>query len=166
MFIRHEEPRDYKSIHELTSRAFARMSFGDGTEAPLIDLLRDSGDLTISLVAEFHGQVAGHVAFSPVTIDDKRDGWFGLGPISVEPERQRQGIGRALVKAGLKLLEEDGARGCALIGNPAIYSRFGFSSNGQLTYGKIDPREVQWIVFSGDPPVGVLNFAPAFGPVP
>ena len=166
MFIRREEPRDYESIHQLTTRAFGPMSFSDGTEAPLIDLLRESGDLTISLVAEVRGKVAGHVAFSPAAIDGKRDGWFGLGPISVEPERQRQGIGRALVKAGLKLLEEDGARGCVLAGNPAIYSRFGFRSNGRLTYGKIDPREVQWIVFNGDPPIGVLDFAPAFGPAP
>ena len=102
MLIRREEPRDYESIHQLTTRAFAPMSFSDGAEAPLIDLLRESGDLTISLVAEVRGKLAGHVAFSPVAIDGKRDGWFGLGPISVEPERQRQGIGRALVKAGSK----------------------------------------------------------------
>lgn len=142
------------------------MSFSDGAEAPLVDLLRGSGDLTISLVAEVEGKLVGHVAFSPVTIDGKRDGWFGLGPISVEPARQKQGIGRALVKVGLKLLEEDGARGCVLTGDPAIYSRFGFRCNGRLIYGKIDPREIQWIAFNGDLPIGDLDFAPAFGPAP
>lgn len=142
------------------------MSFSDGKEAPLIDMLRDSGDLRISLVAEIGGKVAGHVAFSPVTIDGKHDGWFGLGPISVEPELQKQGIGRALVEAGLKLLEESGARGCVLTGDPAIYSRFGFRSDGRLTYGRTDPREVQWVAFNGEAPIGVLNFAAAFGPAP
>jgi putative acetyltransferase len=164
LLIRPEQPRDAAAIHALTTQAFAPMSFSDGSEAGLVHLLREAGDLTISLVADEGGTLIGHAAFSPVTIDGKHDGWFGLGPISVEPTRQRRGIGRALVKAGLAMLSEAGANGCILIGNPAIYSRLGFTSNGRVRYRSTDPRQVQWVVFHGDPPAGDLDFAPAFGP--
>jgi putative acetyltransferase len=127
-----------------------------------IKALRADGDMTISLVAEDDGEVIGHVAFSPVTIDDTHNGWFGLGPIAVKPERQRRGIGKALILRGLELLREQGANGCALIGNPDIYSRVGFDSDGRLTYRDLEPELVQRIVFRGPAPVGVLKFAPAF----
>ncbi|RUL98736.1 GNAT family N-acetyltransferase [Rhizobium chutanense] len=162
MLIRDETPDDIDAIHDLTSTAFKPMPYSDGTEAEIIRRLRAAGDLTISLVAEQDGEVLGHVAFSPVTIDGAQDGWFGLGPISVKPERQRQGVGKALIARGLELLRETGASGCVLIGNPDIYSRVGFSSDGQLKYLDLDTRLVQRIVLRGFPPSGTLRFAPAF----
>lgn len=162
MLIRHEASRDGAVIHDLTARAFAPMPFSDGSEAEIVSLLRASGDLTISLVADDNGEVVGHIAFSPVTIGGRHDGWFGLGPISVEPTRQKQGIGRALIETGLSLLRERGARGCALIGSPDLYGRFGFTSDGRLTYRKLELKYVQWVVLMGEPPSGELRFAPAF----
>ncbi|NEJ72431.1 GNAT family N-acetyltransferase [Rhizobium phaseoli] len=162
MLMRYEAPGDIGAIHDLTSIAFAPMPYSEGTEAEIIRRLRASGDLAISLVAEDEGEILGHVAFSPVTINDVQDGWFGLGPISVKPERQRQGIGKALIVRGLELLKERGATGCALIGNPEIYSRVGFSSDGQLMYLDLDKRLVQRIVFHGPTPSGMLQFSPAF----
>ncbi|MBY5339338.1 N-acetyltransferase [Rhizobium leguminosarum bv. viciae] len=161
MLIRDETPDDIDAIHDLTSTAFKPMPYSDGTEAEIVRRLRAAGDLKISLVAE-GGEILGHVAFSPVTIDGAHEGWFGLGPISVKPERQRQGIGKAMIARGLELLKEMGASGCALIGNPEIYSRVGFSSDGQLKYLDLDTRLVQRIVFRGSPPSGMLQFAPAF----
>ncbi|MBY5438127.1 GNAT family N-acetyltransferase [Rhizobium leguminosarum] len=162
MLIRDETPDDIDAIHDLTSTAFRPMPYSDGTEAEIVRRLRAAGDLKISLVAEQDGEILGHVAFSPVTINGAHDGWFGLGPISVKPERQRQGIGKALIARGLELLNEMGGSGCALIGNPEIYSRVGFSSDGQLEYLDLDTRLVQRIVFRGSPPSGTLQFAPAF----
>ncbi|PDT03447.1 GNAT family N-acetyltransferase [Rhizobium chutanense] len=162
MLIRDETPDDIDAIHDLTSTAFKPTPYSDGTEAEIIRRLRAAGDLTISLVAEQDGEVLGHVAFSPVTIDGAHAGWFGLGPISVKPERQRQGIGKALIARGLELLQAMGASGCALIGNPDLYSRVGFSSDGQLKYLDLDTRLVQRIVLRGSPPSGTLRFAPAF----
>jgi len=162
MLIRYEAPDDFDAIHDLTSTAFKPMPYSNGTEAEIIRRLRAAGDLTISLVVEEGGEILGHVAFSPVTIDGAHGGWFGLGPISVKPERQRQGIGMALITKGLELLNAMGASGCALIGNPDIYSRVGFSSDGQLKYLDLDTRPVQRIVFRGSPPGGTLQFAPAF----
>lgn len=162
MILRDEQPGDIGAIRTLTDRAFAPMPYGDGTEAPIIDTLRHDGDLMLSLVVTEADSVVGHVAFSPVTIDGRHDGWVGLGPISVAPERQRQGIGRMLTETGLSRLRDRGAKGCALIGSPAIYSRLGFVSNGQLTYGTLEPRLVQHVTFTGADPTGALKFAPAF----
>ncbi|MBY5327037.1 GNAT family N-acetyltransferase [Rhizobium leguminosarum] len=162
MLIRDETPDDIDAIHDLTSTAFKPMPYSDGTEAEIVRRLRAAGDLKISLVAEQGGEILGHVAFSPVTINGAHDGWFGLGPISVKPERQRQGIGKAMIARGLELLNEMGASGCALIGNPEIYNRVGFSSDGQLEYLDLDTRLVQRIVFRGSPPSGTLQFASAF----
>ena len=70
--------------------------------------------LAISLVAEVDGEVVGHIAFSPVTISDGSQNWYGLGPISVLPKCQRQGIGRALMQEGLSRLKARGAKAAFL----------------------------------------------------
>ena len=161
MLVRHETPADIRAIHDLTFTAFKPMRFSDDTEADSINALRADGDLTISLVAEDGGEIIGHIAFSPVTIDDAHNGWFGLGPIAVKPERQRRGVGKALICRGLQLLRGQGANGCALIGNPDIYSRVGFDSDGRLKYRDLEPEFVLRTVFRGPAPIGVLKFAPA-----
>lgn len=162
MLIRFERPEDADAIHALTWVAFKPMPYSNNTEARIVRDLRASGDLTLSLVADEGGEIIGHVAFSPITVGDIEHGWYGLGPISVKPERQRQGIGRALILKGLDLLIERGASGCALIGDPAVYRGAGFESDGKLTYGDLDTRYLQRIVFKGSPPSGALKFSPAF----
>ena len=81
------------AIHALTDAAFRDVPHSSGTEAAIVDALRDAGALTLSLVAEEQGRIVGHVAFSPVTINGEASRWFGLGPVSVEPLEQRRGIG-------------------------------------------------------------------------
>lgn len=162
LHIRLEGPGDEDAIHELTARAFESMAYSSGTEPAIIRALRASRDLTLSLVAEQDGRIVGHVAFSPVAIDGVSDGWFGLGPISVQPELQKQGIGKRLIREGLDRLKERHAKGCALVGDPEVYRSSGFTSDGSLTYEGVDERYVQWIVLSGAPPKGQLTFSPAF----
>ncbi|MEC4630073.1 N-acetyltransferase, partial [Bacillus safensis] len=77
-------------------------------------------------------QLLGHVAVSPVTVSDGSTGWYGLGPISVLPARQGQGIGAALMRAAIDALRQQGARGCVLLGEPAYYGRFGFRAEPGL----------------------------------
>ncbi|AWY99971.1 putative acetyltransferase [Rhodobiaceae bacterium] len=163
MDIRPESACDEDAIYQLTRIAFEPMFFSDGSEAPLVGRLRNDEDLTISLVAEKGGEIVGHIAFSPATINGRHDGWFGLGPVSVHPDVQKQGIARALVETGLKMLEDRGATGCVLTGNPEIYSRLGFQSDGNVSYGTLNRQFIQWLVFSGPTPHGELKFAPAFG---
>lgn len=124
--IRPETPADRAAIWDITKRAFAPMPYAGGNEQDLIDRLRDAGALEISLVADSEGRVVGHAAFSPAFAADGSPGWYALGPISVEPDLQRSGIGKALIAEGERLLRERDAAGCVLVGNPAYYSRFGF----------------------------------------
>ena len=158
MLIRAESEADHPVIFELTQAAFASMAFSDGTEASCIDRMRDDGDLILSLVAIKGERIVGHVAFSPASIDGVSDGWFGLGPLSVWPDQQRRGIGRSLAQEGLAALRKQGAKGCVLIGNPDIYSRFGFQSDGGLVYRDLPPRLAQWVAFDGVKPSGALRF--------
>src|SRR5689334_19712426 len=81
---------------------------------------------TVALVAESAEGLVGQVACSPVTIDGRSGSWFGLGPLAVRPDRQRQGIGSALVRAALQRLHLRQAAGYVLVGDPAFYARFGF----------------------------------------
>jgi putative acetyltransferase len=158
-----ERPSDAQAIHDLTAAAFDGVPYSDGSEAPIVSRLRADGDLTLSLVAREGRDLVGHIAFSPVSIDGATGDWFGLGPISVRPDRQRQGIGRALVELGLSEMKRRGAAGCALVGSPAFYGRFGFVSRGDLAYGDVPREYVQWIAFDGGAARGVLTYAPAFG---
>lgn len=162
MLIRYERPEDEDAIHVLTDTAFEPMPFSSGTEAAIIRALRKSGDLSLSLVAEENGKIIGHVAFSRIAINGVHGNWYGLGPIAVDPAFQRKGIGKALVSAGLAILERRGARGCALIGDPKVYGPMGFESDGLLTYENLDRRFVQRKVITGKPPQGELKFSPAF----
>ena len=124
--IRNETKSDIKEISEITKAAFANLAVGNQTEQFIIDALRDANVLTISLVAVAGNKVVGYIAFSPVTVSDGSPGWYGLGPISVLPELQKQGIGKSLIREGLSRLKSTGAKGCILVGDPGFYERFGF----------------------------------------
>ena len=126
MIIRNEIKEDIEAISEVTIAAFQNLQISNKTEQFIIHALRKAGVLSISLVAEIEKQVVGHIAFSPVTISDGSKNWYGLGPISVMPEYQKQGIGKTLVNEGLSLLKAQGGKGCALVGDPGYYQRFGF----------------------------------------
>ncbi len=126
MIIRKETIAGIEAITQVTIAAFETVQVSNQTKHFIINALRAAGVLTISLVAENDGQVIGHIAFSPVTISDGATGWYGLGPVSVLPEYQKQGIGKSLVNEGLSQLKKLGAQGCALVGDPNYYKQFGF----------------------------------------
>ena len=162
MIIRKETDKDIEAIRLLTKRAFAPMPYSNGTEPAIIDALRDQDQLTLSLVAEDKGTVVGQISFSPVTIDQVHDNWFGLGPVSVLPEKQGQKIGSQLINTGLDWLKENGAKGCVLIGNPDYYSRFGFVNETELYYGSLDRAFIQKLTFLGPARNGQLKYCRAF----
>lgn len=162
MELRLERPGDEDAIDRVTTRAFAGNSHTGHAEAEIIRALRTAGDLTLSLVAETCGALVGHAAFSPVAVDGLCDDRYGLGPVSVDPDFQRRGIGSALVQQGLTLLRDRGAKGCAVLGNPDFYRRFGFTSDGALHYGAVPAKYIQFLVFEGEQPSGTLSYAPAF----
>lgn len=160
MEIRPESAGDYDTIRQLAKAAFDPMPFSEGDEAECIDRLREAGDLALSLVALDGPDIVGHVAFSPVFLDETFSGWFGLGPVSVWPHLQKRGIGGMLIKQGLAELTQKSALGCVLIGDPGYYHRFGFVGDGRLTYRNLPSRIVQWLAFGPALPAGVLTFSP------
>ena len=160
--IRPEVAGDASAIRSVTEAAFRGTPYSDGTEAKIVDQLRADGDLSLSLIACEDGVVTGHVALSPVRIGDRTTGWFGLGPLSVQPGRQRRGIGIALVKGALDWLCANRAAGCVLVGDPGYYARFGFFSDGQCTYAGLDPKFVQRLVLAGPDAQGEITYRPAF----
>ncbi|WP_269931134.1 GNAT family N-acetyltransferase [Aminobacter sp. HY435] len=161
MKIRPEQPGDVETIRLLTQAAFKNAPHSSQTEAAIVDALRDAGALTVSLVAVEGDQIVGHVAFSPVTINGKDADWYGLGPVSVWPDRQAKGIGQALIREGLGRLKQRGAGGCVVLGDPGYYGRFGFASDPGLRYGDIPPEYFQRLAF-GPAPKGEVAYHPGF----
>ncbi len=161
--IRDETTADIEAIYSVTERAFREMEYASGDEQDIVNRLRDAGALAISLVATIDGEVVGHVAFSPAGSSDSTGPWFTLGPVSVSPEVQRQGIGSALIKDGLAVLSEQGAAGCALVGNPDYYQRFGFGVSPDNS-PEDDYRDFFMVLsFSDTQPSGPMSFHEAFG---
>lgn len=162
IIIREEQPKDIQYIDDITVAAFLDAQHSDHTEQFIVKSLRESGALTISLVAEDDGAVIGHVALSPVTISDGAENWYGLGPISVLPDRQGKGIGSMLMKAAIQALQEINAGGCVLLGDANYYQRFGFKPYEGLVLSDVPPEYFHAMVLQGDLPQGDVTYHEAF----
>lgn len=122
MKIRPETEQDQLPIHRVNAEAFETE-----TEATLVDALRNSGIPLISLVAEQDDTVVGHVLFSPMTdAQGNHVPIAGLAPVAVAPGHQKQGIGSALIRAGLEQCRAAGYQAVIVLGHPGYYPRFGF----------------------------------------
>ncbi len=161
--IRPEAPADHAQIAVVTDAAFQEVDHSDGREVEIVENLRNDGDLTLSLVAEDGERIVGHVALSPVSISDGSRDWYGLGPISVLPSHQREGVGLRLMQRAIADIREMGAKGIVLLGEPVYYSRFGFEHDPQLVYPGPPAEYFQRLVLDGDAPSGTVTYAPAFG---
>lgn len=160
--IRHEQQQDIQTIEALTQAAFLNEQHSSHTEQFIVNQLRKDGQLTISLVALEQEAVVGHVAVSPVRISSGETDWYGLGPISVWPEQQGQGIGSQLMNAALEQLKQLGAKGCVLLGDPEYYYRFGFKSYPDLILPDVPPKYFQAISFVNNIPKGTVSYHEAF----
>ena len=119
--VRPEEPADAAPVREVNDAAFGRT-----IEGSLVGSLRDAYPEALSLVADAERVIVGHILFAPVTIDGWTEVGLALATLAVVPHRQRQGIGSALVQAGLRVLQERGCPFVIVIGHPGFYPRFGF----------------------------------------
>lgn len=121
--IRKETPADIDAIYRIEAAAF------EGTaHADLVNLLRAEEALILSQVAVANETIIGHAAYTLLTITDgnRVHRLPGLGPIGVHPPLQGQGIGSALVRAGLLAMRDMGYGLLFLVGSPRYYPRFGF----------------------------------------
>jgi putative acetyltransferase len=120
--IREERPLDRAAV-----RAVNEAAFGQPSEANLVEALHRAGAAIVALVAEGPETIAGHIMFSPVTVEHAHGRRLaGLAPMAVAPARQRQGIGSMLVREGLERCLAAGCDGIVVVGHPEYYPRFGF----------------------------------------
>jgi putative acetyltransferase len=121
--IRAERPGDAAAIRAVNAAAFETPA-----EANLVDLLRERAAPIVSLVATDGASICGHILFSPVTLaGGAGERLMGLAPMAVHPSRQREGIGSALVRAGLDACRRLGSDAVFVLGHAGYYPRFGFT---------------------------------------
>ena len=125
LLIRDEQPCDREQVRKVNEAAFGRSD-----EADLIDRLRVQGVVLLSLVAEFDGQIIGHILFSRMTVETAQGpvAAVSLAPMAVQPDHQGRKIGSQLVGRGLAQLRDRGERIVIVLGHQHYYPRFGFSS--------------------------------------
>jgi putative acetyltransferase len=169
--IRPESEADFAAIREVNEQAFARDGRLGTDEADLVEALRRNGNSIVSLVAVLEGEVVGHVMFSPMTIRPATGGEYltiALAPLAVHPRVQNQGIGGALLNAGLEEIRELGHDAVFLLGHPTYYPRFGFAparhrgiiyQDGRDSFQVIELRPGALDGISG-----TAHFSPEFAP--
>ena len=140
--IRHETADDADGV-----RAVNDAAFGQPDESRIVDAVRAAKHATVSLVAEEGARIIGHILFTPMTLEPPCGTvrLVALGPMAVTPDRQRIGVGTALVRTGLAECRRGGAQAVVVIGHTPFYARFGFRPASQ--YGLRSPFEVPDEVF-------------------
>lgn len=163
LIVRRERPDDVSAI-----RAVNQAAFGQEEEGKLVDALRSEGFVRYSLVAEEDGKVVGHILFSDLHIVGQQASIpaLALAPVAVTPSHQRQGIGSALIREGLKLCTDQGHRIVLVVGHPNYCPRFGFSPElaKQLTspYSGDSFMALELVAGALDGITGAVNYAPPF----
>lgn len=166
MLIRDELNSEVDRISQIQYAAFKGHPMhapgAEPTEHLIVERLRTSNALSLSLLAEENGEAVGHIAMSPATVGEAKQGWYLLGPVGVVPSRQRAGIGSALVRESLKQMQKKGAEGVVLVGDPAFYGRFGFKNISGLTYAGVPDQYVLGLSFTDKEPKGEITAHDAF----
>jgi putative acetyltransferase len=155
--IRDERPADHAGV-----AAIHRAAFGGDGEALLVEALRLSGGAAISLVAVSGGNCIGHVLFSPLGAPVRA---LALAPLAVRPERQREGIGAALVRSGIENAREQGWEAIFVVGAAEYYERFGFSAAAARGFTSPYAGEhfmMRWLGRSTPVERGTVRYPPAF----
>jgi putative acetyltransferase len=155
--IRDESPGDRKAVYQVISSAFGRSS-----EAELVEALREAGESIVSLVADDHGQIVGHVLLSKMDAPFKA---LALAPVSVIPTKQRSGIGSALIKRAVSKARDEGWSAIFVLGDLNYYERFGFDQGAAAGFtSPYAGRHFMVLKLSLSLPAttGELRHAPAF----
>jgi len=162
MNIRSERTGDIPEIYQLNSKAFDR-----NCEAKLVNVLRDRGELAISLVALRDEIIVGHVAASPIKVDGTEVAIVGIGPLAVMESHRKQGIGASLMEAAIKELKNSCITAAVLLGNPEYYVRFGFLTASNFKLGNEYNATDAFMAMELQPKAlaaisGVVQYSPAF----
>lgn len=135
MNIRVATVLDRGDVQDVHLSAFPEGEKGIVSRLAVSLLSEETDPETISLVAETGGTVVGHAAFSPVTLDSRKNfqGYI-LAPLAVKPEYQKRGTGSQLVQKGMHRLSDMGVDIVFVYGDPKYYGRFGFSVDAAERY--------------------------------
>lgn len=168
MTVRQEREQDFGIVKDLVRRAFAAAEHSDGDEHELAGRLRSTPDYipALSLVAESHGTVVGHIMMSKVCIGDAPA--LALAPLSVHPGCQRSGIGSMLVREAHRRAIALGFGCSVVLGSPLYYHRFGYETAS--SFGIEPPFDVSDGLFMAcrftagkKMPSGIVRYSAAFG---
>ncbi|HAX91829.1 MAG TPA: N-acetyltransferase [Rhodospirillaceae bacterium] len=150
MLIRPEKETEFPAIYDLVKIAFQTAKMTNGDEQNFVDRLRASGNYIpdLALVAEEEGKLIGHVMLTKTCIETA-GGQFSLlllAPVSVVLERRNQGIGAQLIEESFRLAKALGHTAVIVVGDPAYYTRFGFSSCGHFNIGNADKIPDEYVM--------------------
>ncbi len=144
LLVRRERPEDAAQVFAVIEAAFA-----DRSVAVFAETIRASPgyEPELAFVADEGGAIVGHTMLSRVGLEGHPEVLI-LTPMSVRPDRQRQGIGAELVRAALAAADELDEPLVLCEGVPAYYPRFGFRSATGLGLVRPDPRipDAAWMV--------------------
>ena len=137
MQVRVESPDDWTAIAEVTTAAF-----GKEREARMIDAIRASDGFVadLSLVAVEENEIVGHAMLSYVAMEDTPVRLLELGPISVRPDRQFNGVGGELVREALRRADDRNEPLVLVLGHPGYYTRFGFRRASEIGIVPAEPN--------------------------
>ena len=140
MIIRQEQESDFEKVYQVVQKAFEEAEHCDGNEQDLVAALRKSAAYIpeLSLVTEENGEVIAHILFTKIRIGDQTE--LALAPLSVLPECQRQGIGKALMARGHQIAAEMGYGFSVVLGSEEYYPKAGYVPAEQ--YGIQAPFDV------------------------
>lgn len=156
IIIREERKADYRRVEEITRIAFSypgrieQGGIGCPYEHWMVHKLRQrDGIKELSLVAEIDGNIAGHIICSnaQVRTEEQIIPVLNFGPISVLPELQRKGVGRALLHEMIAKAKAMGFGAILFFGRPEYYPQFGFKEAS--TWGIADLNGNNYPAFMG-----------------
>lgn len=131
--IKTTEPQEFLETEDLTREVFWNLYMSGCEEHFLLNRIRKSDSYVkdLDLVALYHNKIIGHIISSKSWIIDTRESMFEIlvvGPISVENQFQRQGVGTRLMNYSIAEAKRCGFKGMILFGSPDYYHRFGFKN--------------------------------------
>lgn len=154
--IRNEQEKDYRKVEEITRAAFSyperieRGGIGCPYEHWMVNELRKrDGIPELSLVAEVDNVVVGHIICSKAEVRLSNDAIpvLNFGPLSVLPEYQGKGVGKALIKSMICKATELGFGAILFFGRPEYYPQFGFKEAS--IWGVTDSNGYNYPAFMG-----------------
>lgn len=134
MILRQELPKDYETVHHLIADSFATAEHSDGNEADLVAALRTGPSFVpaLSRVAEVQGEIVGHILLTKAHVGSTTV--LALAPLSVKPQFQRQGIGRALILDGHAVAKRLGLSVCTGPGKPGLLYKVRIRPSGTVSH--------------------------------